>query len=195
MKELIKKLAAVKSEIGKITKDNTNPFYKSKYFDINTLLEQVEPLLQKNGLIVLQPIRDNKVNTAIYDIDSGLCIESYIELPEINDPQKLGSAITYYRRYTLQSLLSLQAEDDDGNKAIHKNKERSSTGNQGIMIDNLLRTANIPQNENDAILNGYESFDYEKAKSCIAYLQNNQLPGIENQNPSQTDIKEHLKTK
>jgi hypothetical protein len=37
-------------------------------------------------------------------------------LPNLQDPQKLGSAITY-RRYTLQSLLGLQAEDDDGNKA------------------------------------------------------------------------------
>jgi hypothetical protein len=41
-------------------------------------------------------------------------------LPEINDPQKLGSAITYYRRYTLQSLLALQAEDDDANLASNK---------------------------------------------------------------------------
>ena len=45
-----------------------------------------------------------------------------INLPEISDPQKLGSAITYFRRYTLQSLLALQAEDDDGNKAIVKKK-------------------------------------------------------------------------
>ena len=40
-----------------------------------------------------------------------------MELPNLQDPQKLGSAITYFRRYTLQSLLGLQAEDDDGNKA------------------------------------------------------------------------------
>jgi hypothetical protein len=41
-------------------------------------------------------------------------------LPNLQDPQKLGSAITYYRRYTLQSLLGLQAEDDDGNKRTYK---------------------------------------------------------------------------
>jgi len=38
------------------------------------------------------------------------------------DPQKIGSAITFYRRYTLQSLLGLQSEDDDGNKAIPPKK-------------------------------------------------------------------------
>ena len=55
-----------------------------------------------------------------------LCVEgtggviSALKLPELNDPQKLGSAITYYRRYTLQSLLALQSEDDDGNSASGK---------------------------------------------------------------------------
>jgi hypothetical protein len=46
-----------------------------------------------------------------------LKVSSAIKLPDLNDPQKLGSAVTYYRRYTLQSLLSLQAEDDDANTA------------------------------------------------------------------------------
>jgi hypothetical protein len=44
-------------------------------------------------------------------------VTSEMQLPSIQDPQKIGSAITYYRRYTLQSLLSLKAEDDDGNLA------------------------------------------------------------------------------
>ena len=58
----------------------------------------------------------------IYNVDGDGQIESGINLPMIQDPQKLGSAITYFRRYTLQSLLALQAEDDDGNKAITKIK-------------------------------------------------------------------------
>jgi hypothetical protein len=63
----------------------------------------------------LQPIKDGEVCSVISDGENS--IESGVKLPEINDPQKLGSAITYFRRYTLQSLLSLQAEDDDGNMA------------------------------------------------------------------------------
>jgi hypothetical protein len=117
MKTLLEKLAKVKSEIGKISKDSTNPFFKSKYFDVNSLLEHAEPLLQKNGLILLQPILNDTVITEIWEVESGLKVESGIKLPVLNDPQKLGSAITYYRRYTLQSLLGLQAEDDDANKA------------------------------------------------------------------------------
>ena len=113
------KLAAVKAEVGRISKDSSNPFFKSKYFDVNSLLLHVEPIIQKHGLILLQPIQDNLVKSIIFDTN-GFSIESGIVLPELNDPQKLGSAITYYRRYTLQSLLALQAEDDDANLASNK---------------------------------------------------------------------------
>jgi hypothetical protein len=113
------KLSAVKAEVGRISKDNSNPFFKSKYFDVNSLLLHVEPIIQKNGLLLLQPIQDNLVKSIILDTN-GFSIESAIVLPELNDPQKLGSAITYYRRYTLQSLLALQAEDDDANLASKK---------------------------------------------------------------------------
>ena len=125
---IYKKLFEAKKEIGKISKDSTNPFFKSKYFDINSLLEHVEPILQKNNLILLQPIIDGKVRTEIRDAEKdGSTKESFVYsemlLPNIQDPQKLGSAITYYRRYTLQSLLGLQAEDDDANSASkHVNK-------------------------------------------------------------------------
>jgi hypothetical protein len=121
MKELnfYEKLAAVKAEVGRISKDSNNPFFKSKYFDVNSLLLHVEPIIQKNGLLLLQPIQDNLVKSIIFDTN-GFSIESAIVLPELNDPQKLGSAITYYRRYTLQSLLALQAEDDDANLASNK---------------------------------------------------------------------------
>jgi hypothetical protein len=120
MKELLKALANVKKEVGKLSKTETNPFFKSKYFDINSLIEQVEPLLEKNGLLLLQPIINNEVKSIIYHCESELSVESSIQLTQFNDPQKLGSAITYYRRYTLQSLLGLQAEDDDANKASTK---------------------------------------------------------------------------
>ena len=119
------KLAAVKAEVGRISKDSSNPFFKSKYFDVNSLLLHVEPIIQKNGLLLLQPIQENLVKSIIFDTN-GFSIESGIVLPELNDPQKLGSAITYYRRYTLQSLLALQAEDDDANLASNKVNSKSS---------------------------------------------------------------------
>ena len=110
-------LHAAKQELGKVPKDATNPFFKSKYFDINGLLDVVEPVLHKNGLFVIQPIIDGKVTTKIVHAESGESIASEMQLSDNKDPQRQGSEITYYRRYTLQSLLAMQADDDDGNAA------------------------------------------------------------------------------
>jgi hypothetical protein len=112
---LYMKLHRAKMHIGKVVKNATNPHFKRSYADINALLETVEPILHENGLILLQPIHDNILLTQIIDIDSGQKVESWLTLPLIQDPQKMISATTYYRRATLQALLSLQAVDDDGN--------------------------------------------------------------------------------
>lgn len=114
---IYKKLLEAKKEMTAITKDSKNPFFKSNYFDVNKLLSEVEPILQKHGLVLLQPIQGGTVKTEIHNTVGDGFVSSEIQLPNIQDPQKLGSAITYYRRYTLQSLLGLQAEDDDANTA------------------------------------------------------------------------------
>ena len=115
--EIYKKLASLKKEVGAISKEETNPFFKSKYFDINGLIKHLEPILEKNNIILLQPIIEGSLVSMLVDVESGETLESSLELPVFDDPQKLGSCITYYRRYTLQSLLGLQAEDDDANAA------------------------------------------------------------------------------
>lgn len=99
--KFLKKIADLKKETGKLSKDSKNPFFNSKYFDINQLLEHLEPILDSKNLLVLQPIIDGKVYSRIIDLESGESIESFIDLPQNNDPQKIGSAITYFRRYSL----------------------------------------------------------------------------------------------
>lgn len=111
------KLHMAKMNIGKVAKNATNPHFKKTYADINALLETVEPILHENGLVLLQPVKDHIVFTQIVDVDSGDMVESWMQLPDITDPQKLLGAITYFRRGTLQSLLALQSVDDDGNSA------------------------------------------------------------------------------
>ena len=88
------KLYKLQSEIGTVSKDVRNPFYKSKYFDINSLIGQLQPLLEKHKLVLIQPITDNQVRSVIVDLDGG-SVESSMKLPDIQDPQKIGSAITY----------------------------------------------------------------------------------------------------
>lgn len=120
------KILKIQTEIGKLSKDKENPFFKSSYFDINQILEQLLPLLDKHGIVVMQPLSnvDGKpaLKTNVYHADKNEpFISETIILPESNDPQKMGSAITYYRRYALQSLFLLQAEDTDGDIGQHKN--------------------------------------------------------------------------
>ena len=121
MKSIDEKLFALQQEIGAISKDAKNPFFKSSYFDINTLLEELKPLLVKYKLAIYQPIKNGEVHSIIKCVETKEKTEpSYLTLPVIIDPQKLGSCITYFRRYTLVSLLGLQAIDDDGNLASNK---------------------------------------------------------------------------
>jgi hypothetical protein len=115
----MKRLLEVQKEIGTLSKNAKNPFFKSAYLDLTDLLMHVTPLLNAKGLIVLQPLSGNSVGTQIVDSEDGNIItHSFIDIPNnITDPQKLGSCITYFRRYTLKSLLSIAEVDDDGNLA------------------------------------------------------------------------------
>jgi hypothetical protein len=119
------KLHQAKQEIGKVAKNSKNPHFKNTYADLNSLIDAVEPILLEKNMLLLQPLQGGKVITMIFDVESGESIQSDIDLPQITDPQKLGSAITYFRRYTLQSLLSLQAVDDDGHLASQPTKAPS----------------------------------------------------------------------
>lgn len=114
---LHQKLHKAKQSIGKVAKNATNPHFKKSYSDINAITEAVEPILLENGLLLLQPIQGNNVCTQIICIDSNESIESCMELPANLNPQQMGSCLTYYRRYTLVSLCSLQSVDDDANLA------------------------------------------------------------------------------
>ena len=117
--EIYKKLLNLQKKVGVLTKDKKNPFFKSNYLDINTIIEVVKPILNEEGLLIMQPLGTVEgkmcINTTIIDSETGDKLDGKLELPENPDPQKMGAIITYFRRYALQSLLFLQAEDTDAN--------------------------------------------------------------------------------
>ena len=121
---IYQKLHLAKQSMGKVVKNATNPHLKRNYADINSIIDTVEPILLDHGLLLIQPVKDDKVYTIIADVDSCDTLESFMTLPAITDAQKLGGAITYFRRYTLVSLLSLQAVDDDGHEASRAPKAK-----------------------------------------------------------------------
>lgn len=121
----MEKLLEFQKKVGAITKDETNPFFKSKYFDINGLIENIKPILNELELVLVQPFEviegRSAISTILYD-GKEILLKSSILLPDGIDPQKMGSAITYYRRYAIQSMLLLQAEDDDANSTKPEHK-------------------------------------------------------------------------
>jgi len=122
MKNIATAFIKAQSEMSAPKKDNSNPFFKSKYADLNSVLEAVMKPLNNNGIAVLQPTvcidGKNYVKTILLH-ESGEMLESFTEIlyAKVNDAQGQGSGITYARRYGLQSLCGVGAEDDDGNKA------------------------------------------------------------------------------
>lgn len=131
MENIAKALVKAQSQMGNANKGATNPFFKSKYADLNSVREAVIPALNECGIVVLQPIinRDGKnfVSTMLLH-ESGEIIESFTEImySKQNDAQAQGSGISYARRYGLQSLLCIGAEDDDAQQAVKQSKQPTS---------------------------------------------------------------------
>jgi len=123
MKQIATALLKAQSEMSNPKKGSTNPFFKSKYADLNSIREAVIPILNSNGISVLQPIVhvDNKnfVKTILLH-ESGELMESLTEIiyNKVNDAQAQGSGISYARRYSLQSFVCVGADDDDAQKAV-----------------------------------------------------------------------------
>jgi hypothetical protein len=134
---LAKALAIFNSKVSKVSKDANNPFFKNKYATLDNIIDEVRPLLTENGLTLMQfPSGDgNLVSVTTYLMhESGEWIESdpLVMKPVKNDPQAIGSCITYARRYSLASFLSLNTgEDDDGNKATHPNGAPQGNASKG----------------------------------------------------------------
>lgn len=126
---LFEKLLKVQKEVGAVTKDKENPYFNSNYADINNYIDVLKPLLTKHKLVVMQPLmgvgeygEQPALQTIVYDAESGESVWAVVPLPADKNPQKMGSSITYFRRYALQSFFCMQAEDDDANLASKKSK-------------------------------------------------------------------------
>lgn len=132
------KLKNVRNAVGVLEKSAVNPFFKSKYIDINALLDVLNPALIEQGLTLLQPLTtvDGRpaVRTMVTDGDKVL-VDDAIIMPDLQDPQKMGACITYYRRYSLIALFALQAEDDDGNTASAKPQAPQDFPKNEVNID------------------------------------------------------------
>lgn len=120
--KLAEALAKAQGEMSNAAKDKDNPFFKSKYADLTSIWEACREPLSKNGLAVSQVIDLNETGLILRSVlmhASGEWFESVMPIrPVKQDPQGVGSAITYCRRFALASLVGVApGDDDDGNEA------------------------------------------------------------------------------
>lgn len=135
--KLVEALSKARADFHPVKKESENPYFKSSYADLATLIEATHEGLSKNGLVVIQsPGRLSEANrieiTTILAHSSGESLSSVLEMPVTKvDAQGLGSAITYGRRYAYQAILNVAGDvDDDGNAAVgrsQKDRQSSST--------------------------------------------------------------------
>lgn len=130
--ESITKLATAmgmfQGEMVAVKKDASNPFYKSKYATLESIIESIKDPMKKAKLSYVQlPAGENLLVTVLMH-ESGEFMESTVKMaPKDNTPQGQGSAITYMRRYALSAMLGLATEDDDDGNAATKPKEANKT--------------------------------------------------------------------
>ena len=130
--DLTKKLLEFQKQIQVIKKDAKNPHFKNTYATLKQVLSEVKPILNEVGLLITQPIDERGIGTVITDGKDS--ISSFIPMPVNLQPQPLGSAISYFRRYTVCSLLALEIDDDDAQLTTVKptaTKENIAKAKQG----------------------------------------------------------------
>jgi len=138
--EIAAALAKAQMEMVGAKKDTTNPFFKSKYADLASVMAACLPALNKNGIAVTQPVTNDTVDTMLIH-SSGQSLKCSVHLRVAKDDmQGLGSAITYARRYGLMSMAGISPEDDDGNSASKAPPLASVTAEQFTKLNDLIGT-------------------------------------------------------
>ena len=122
---LAKALSIVQGKLTYAVKDSANPFFKSKYADLESVWDACRSLLAENGLCVIQ-MPGNYFEGRMWLItrlchSSGEWIEQEMSIPVAKqDAHGCLAAVTYMRRGSLAAFLGIVQADDDGNTASNK---------------------------------------------------------------------------
>lgn len=157
IKEIAGALHKAQKSIKAALKDSTNPHFKSKYADLSSVIDAVKQPLLDAGIVFTQGVHDAEGGVAIETMllhTSGEWISSTLRIPATKqDAQGYGSAITYGRRYGLQAICGVPAEDDDGNAATASTTKVSRiTPNAGAGDDLDAETKRLVETTRDHIL-------------------------------------------
>jgi len=162
-------LALVKfhTNVGTVNKGSNNPFFKSKYAALPDILSEIHQPLLDAGLVISQhPTGNHGLTTILIHAESGeYLMDTYEMNPTKNDPQGIGSCITYQRRYAVGAVLSLNIdEDDDGNNASGNNSTGGTDKKEEKPALPWLNKSDAPSFANvvKAMREGYKIADVRK---------------------------------
>jgi len=177
--EATSKLIEVQKNLPKLTKDADNPFTKSKYISLGTLLSQVLPVLNRYGFALTQQVttldgqpalKTTLLHTTGAQIDSTMLL-----MLKTADPQGQGSAITYARRYSLMSLLGIVADDDDDGQSAQRSATQAKVAPQQLkQIHELLELAGVEKENEMTCLQTVMGDDQLNVRE-ISYLEAEKL--------------------
>lgn len=155
--ELAAALAKAQGQIEGAKKSSSNPFFKSKYADLAECWNTCREALTANEISVIQmpeEINENgRLNiTTMLAHSSGQYISSTLTMTVTKlDPQAIGSAITYGRRYALAAMVGLAQEDDDGEKAMARQEKKDKKP-----VESPINITSVSENGSVRFINGVQ---------------------------------------
>lgn len=173
--EIASALAKAQGELKNVVKDNINPFFKSKYADLGSILDECREPLSKNGLAIIQMpcTKEGKANlVTLLTHSSGQWMRSCIEVKSTKDDiQGLGAGITYMRRYTLCAMVGITQEDDDAEGALDRRRKYEEAKKEIQKIE-AIDNRKISKTEKNELIKTIQEFDEETQKKINAYIAN-----------------------
>lgn len=176
-------LLKAQGAMGNAVKDASNPFFKSKYADLNSIREACMPSLQLNGISLIQPTvtidGKNYVETILlHESGEWMSCETEIVFSKQGDAQAQGSGITYARRYGMQSFLNVGADDDDGNTASQPAKVQHKSS-EALKAKPFLERGTVDfTNVTNALLQGKATIEQVKQKFQLLEPMENELTNL-----------------
>ena len=177
--ELATALSKAQGQMGGASKTADNPFFKSKYADLGSVIAAVKEPMAENGLSYVQfpfAFEGNVGVTTRLMHSSGQFMESSFAIPAPkNDPHTYGGLVSYCRRFSLQSILGIPSEDDDGNAVTQAAKTLINTG-QATSLKAMLEITNTDEKK---FLKAYkaesiEQFTLDQFKHAVPLLEKKQ---------------------
>jgi hypothetical protein len=178
IKELATALAKAQGELMGAKKDTANPFFKSKYADLASIVEALKACFPKYGLAYVQTICTSEDGVGVETIlmhASGEWIKGEPFFLPVNkaDAQGFGSCATYARRYSLAAISGVAPEDDDGNAAA---AAKPTTALERIQAAEPGNARKATTDAFDALPADAQQITREWAVEVIAYVENGETP-------------------